>query len=82
LWASWTCAAWFIIAAALFKFALPLPHFLEIAITLSGATVFFGSIFAGAYLLLGICLPIRWRLGASVLVINAVFFWIFWHSIP
>lgn len=82
LWASWGCAAWFVVALALFKYASSLPPILHTAVVLSGTAVLYGALLATAYLFAGIWFPVRWRPGLCALVVNAVFFALFVSALP
>jgi len=82
LWASWACAAWFVTAVILHKFAWSLPPWLNFAIVLSGAIAILGGVLAALYLMSSMWLATRWRLGVVALLVNVALAWLFIASLP
>ena len=83
LWAAWALAAWFVIAVSIFKLGPDaVAEALYIPIVLSGAGVALGIACALLYLLAGVWLPVRWRVGSIALLANSCFLWLFYQALP
>jgi hypothetical protein len=73
LWGSWACAVWFALVWITVASAESIPHLYGLML-LSYAGLVIGLVMAVVYLLLGIWLPVRWRLGIGALLTNSICF--------